>query len=68
MDRKFRTSVKNEERSERPTPYTTDVIIEQVNGIIQTNRGVTANEVSYDLQISRGSGYEIIHNLSLIHI
>ena len=50
-----RTSVKDEERSGRPTSSTT-------NAIIQTNQRVTVDKFEYYLQIGHGSLCEFIHN------
>jgi hypothetical protein len=41
--------------------------VERVNGMILQNRQVTVDEVAHQLQMIRGSAYEIIHNRLAFH-
>ena len=57
-----RTSLKDEERSGRPSTSITDSNVEDVRAMILKNRRVTINEVANHFEISHGSAYDIIHN------
>jgi predicted transcriptional regulator len=50
----------------QPTSIT-DADAEQDYGMILQNRWVTVDEVAHQLQIIRGSAYEIIHNRLPFH-
>jgi hypothetical protein len=57
-----RTSVKHGEGTGRQSTTITDTDAERVYGMILQNRRVKVDEVAHQLQIIRGSAYEIIHN------
>jgi hypothetical protein len=62
-----RTSVKYEEGAGRRPAYITDANTERVRDMILRNRLVITDKVAQQLQISHGSGYEIIHNRHAFH-
>jgi hypothetical protein len=62
-----RTSVKHGEGTGRQSTSITDADAERVYSMILQNRRVTADEVTHQLQIIRGSAYEIIHNRLSFH-
>ena len=57
-----REDVNDEERAGRPTTYTTDENIDEVNQIVVVNRRITAREVAEDLNILIGSCHSIFSN------
>jgi hypothetical protein len=62
-----RTSVKHGEGAGRQSNSVTDADAERVYGVILQNGRVTVDEVAHQLQIIRGSAYEIIHNSLAFH-
>jgi transposase len=62
-----RTSVKHGEGNGRQSTSFTDADMERVYGMILQNRQVTVDEVAHQLQISRGSACESIHNRHAFH-
>jgi len=62
-----RTSVKHGEGTGRQSASITDADMEWVYDMILQNRQVTVDEMAHQLQISRGSAYESIHNRHGFH-
>jgi hypothetical protein len=62
MFKNGRTSVTDDERSERPSMSTTEENTERTCAMILGNQRVTIDEVAYHLLISHGSVHEIIHS------
>jgi transposase len=62
-----RTSDEHGEGTGRQSTSITDADMERVYGMILQNRQVTVDEVAHQLQISRGSAYESIHNRHAFH-
>jgi hypothetical protein len=60
-----RTSIKHGEGTGRQ--YTSIIDADAVYGMILQNGRVTVDEVAHQLQIIRGSAYEIIHNSLAFH-
>ena len=56
------TRVKHWEGTGRQSTWITVADMERVYGMILQNRQVTVDEAANQLQISRGSAYESIHN------
>jgi transposase len=65
--KKDRTSVKHGEGTGRQSTSINDADMECVYGMILQNRQVTVDEEAHQLQISRGSAYESIHNRHAFH-
>jgi hypothetical protein len=62
-----RTSIKHGEGTGRQSTSITDADTEQVYGMILQNRWVKVDEVAHQLQIIRGSAYEITQNRLAFH-
>jgi hypothetical protein len=62
-----RTSVEHGEGTGCQSTSITDADAERVYGMILQNRRMTVDEVAHQLQIIRGSAYEIIHNRFAFH-
>jgi hypothetical protein len=62
-----RTSVKHGEGTGCQSTSIIDADVERVYGMILQHRQVTVDEVAHQLQISRGSTYESIHNRHAFH-
>jgi hypothetical protein len=62
-----RTSVKHGEGTGNQSTSITDGDAGRVYGMILQNRRVAVDEVAHQLQIIRGSAYEIIHNRLALH-
>ena len=61
------TSIKHGEGTRCHSTSVTDADVEQVYGMILQNIQMTVDEVAHQLQISRGSGYESLHNRNAFH-
>ena len=61
------TSVKHGEGAGRQSTSFTDADMERVYGMILQKRQVTVDEMAHQLQISRDSAYESIHNRHAFH-
>ena len=57
-----RTSLKDEERSGRPSTSITNSNVEDARAMILENRRVAIDEMANHFEISHGSAYDIIHN------
>ena len=62
-----RTSVKHGEGTGCQSTSITDADVERIYSMILQNMQVTVDEVAHELQISRGSAYESIHNRHAFH-
>jgi DNA-binding transcriptional regulator GbsR (MarR family) len=67
MFKNGRTSVNHGEGTGRQYTSITDADVERVYGMILQNIQMTVDEVAHQLQISRGSAYESIHNRHDFH-
>ena len=62
------TSVKHGEGTGHQSTSITDADMERIYGMILQNRQVNVDEVTRQLQISRGSAFESIRNRHAFHI